>query len=88
MLDYKVVALGLARLIMVSEISYVKILFSGGENCEGPRNWYCTTRYLVVRSQRVNESLRIIFFAPIIISGSERYPGAIFGINCFLIWGC
>ena len=87
MFGYKVVALGLARLFMVSEFSY-EIFFSGGETCEGPRNWYCTTRYLVVRSQRVNETLRIIFFAPIIISGSERYPGAIFGLNCFLIWGC
>ena len=87
MFDYKVVALDLARLIMVSEISYEKKI-SGGEKCEGPRNWYCTTRYLVVRSQRVNETLRIIFFAPIIISGSERYPTAIFGIIFFLIWGC
>ena len=38
MFDYKVVALGLARLNMVSELSYKKKFFSGCETSEGPRN--------------------------------------------------
>ena len=63
MFDYKVVALGLARLNMVSELSYKKIFFSGGETCEGLRNRHLRAYIYAPGSQRVNANSRIIFFA-------------------------